>query len=154
MDGTVPFYYEPIKENGGVVVQVQPEYYGMLLFTQAGTGSMVSTTVSTSAQYFTAWAIKAADGSTSVVLNNRNASSGVSVTVDLGSAVSSASAIYLEGTPAGNLTAAAGAVTLAGAPVSVAGDWPRNAPYIQTVSGNTVSVYVPAASAALVRVLQ
>jgi hypothetical protein len=45
-------------------------------------------------------------------------------------------------------------VTLAGAQVSVAGDWPRNAPYIQTVSGNTVSVYVPAASAALVRVLQ
>jgi hypothetical protein len=153
MDGTVPFYYEPIKENGGVVVQVQPEYYGMLLFAQAGTGSMVSTTVSTSAQYFTAWAIKAADGSTSVVLNNRNASSGISATVDLGSAVSSANAIYLEGKPAGNLTAAAGNVTLAGAQVSVAGDWPRNASYIQTVSGNTASVYVPAASAALVRVL-
>jgi hypothetical protein len=154
MDGTVPFYYEPIKENGGAVVAVQPEYYGMLLFTQAGTGSMVSATVSTSAQYFTAWAIKAADGSTSVVLNNRNASSGVSATVDLGSAVSSASAIYLEGTPAGNLTAAAGSVTLAGAQVSVAGDWPRNAPYTQTVSGNIVSVYVPPASAALVRVTQ
>jgi hypothetical protein len=153
MDGTVPFYYEPIKENGGVVVQVQPEYYGMLLFTQAGVGSMVSAAVTTSAQNFTAWAIKA-DGFTSVVLNNRNASSGVSVTVDLGSSVSSASAIYLQGMPAGSLTAAAGSVTLAGAQVSVAGDWPRNAPYIQTVSGNTVSVYVPAASAALVRVLQ
>jgi hypothetical protein len=153
MDGTVPFYYEPIKENGGVVVQVQPEYYGMLLFTQAGVGSMVSATVSTSAQYFTAWAVKT-NGSTSVVLNNRNASSGVSATVDLGSAVSSASAIFLESTPTGNLTAAAGNVTLAGAQVSVAGDWPRNAPYTQTVSGNTVSVYVPAASAALVRVLQ
>ena len=151
MDGTVPFYYEPIKENGGVVVQVQPEYYGMLLFTQAGVGSMVSATVTTSAQYFTAWAVKA-NGSVSVVLNNRNASSGVSATVDLGSAVNSASAIYLES--GGNLTAAAGSVTLAGAQVSVAGDWPRNAPYLQTVSGNTVSVYVPAASAALVRVLQ
>ena len=151
MDGTVPFYYEPIKENGGVVVQVQPEYYGMLLFTQAGTGSMVSATVTTSAQFFTAWAVKA-NGSISVVLNNRNASSGVSATVDLGSAVNSASAIYLES--GGNLTAAAGSVTLAGAQVSVAGDWPRNAPYTQTVSGNTVSVYVPAASAALVRVLQ
>jgi hypothetical protein len=151
MDGTIPFYYEPIKENGGVVVAVQPEYYGMLLFTQAGTGPMVSATVTTSAQYFTGWAVKA-DGATSVVLNNRNASSGVSATVDLGSAVSSASAIYLES--GGNLTAAAGNVTLAGAQVSVAGDWPRNAPYVQTVSGNTVSVYVPAASAALVRVVQ
>jgi hypothetical protein len=153
MDGKVPFYYEPLKENGGVVVAVQPEYYGMLLFAQAGQGSMVSTTVTTSAQYFTAWAIKT-DGFTSVVLNNRNDASGVNATVDLGAAVSGASAIYLQGTPAGSLTAAAGNVTLAGAQVTVAGDWPRNAPYIQTVSGNTVSVYVPAASAALVRVLQ
>jgi hypothetical protein len=153
MDGAVPFYYEPLKENGGVVVAVQPEYYGMLLFTQAGQGPMVSTTVSTSAQYFTAWAIKA-NGFTSVVLNNRNASSGVNATVNLGAAVSSASVIYLEGTPAGNLTAAPGNVTLAGAQVSVAGDWPRNPPYVQTVSGNSVSVYVPPASAALVRVLQ
>ena len=152
MDGTVPFYYEPIKENGGVVVQVQPEYYGMLLFTQAGTGTMVSTTVTTSAQDFTAWAIKA-NGFTSVVLNNRNASSSVNATVNLGAAVSSASAIYLQGTPAGNLTAAAGNVTLAGAQVTPAGVWNRNPPYIQTTSGNTVSVYVPPASAALVRVL-
>jgi hypothetical protein len=153
MDGTVPFYYEPIEEDKGVVVQVQPEYYGMLLFTQAGTGSMVSTAVTTNAQDFTAWAIKA-DGFSSVVLNNRNALSGVNATVDLGSAVSSASAIYLLGTPAGSLTAPAGNVTLAGAQVTAAGVWNRNPPYIQATSGNTVSVYVPAASAALVRVLQ
>jgi hypothetical protein len=80
--------------------------------------------------------------------------SGVNATVDLGSAVSSASAIYLQGTPAGNLTAAAGSVTIAGAQVTVAGAWARNPPYIQTTSGNNVSVYVPPASAALVRVLQ
>jgi hypothetical protein len=153
MDGTVPFYYEPMKEDQGMVVQVQPEYYGLLLFAEAGVGPMVSTTVTTSAQNFTGGAIKA-NGFTSVVLNNRDNSGAVTATVDLGSAVSSASAIYLEATPAGSLTAAAGNVTLAGAAVSVAGDWPRNEPYIQTVSGNSVSVYVPAASAALVRVLQ
>lgn len=153
MDGTVPFYYEPLKEDKGVVVQVQPEYYGLLLFTEAGAGSLVATTVTTAAQYFTGWAIKA-NGFTSVVLNNRNATSGVNATVDLGAAVSSASAIYLEATPAGSLTAPAGSVTLARAQVSPAGDWPRNAPFIQTVSGNSVSVYVPAASAVLVRVMQ
>ena len=152
MDGVVPHYYDAIKENGGVVVQVRPLYYGMLLFTQAGTGSLLSTTP-TGAPDFTAWAIKA-NGFTSVVLNNRNASSAVNATVNLGAAVSSASAIYLQGTSTGGLTTGAGDVTLAGAQVSVAGDWPRNAPYIQTVSGNNVSVYVPAASAALVRVLQ
>jgi len=151
MDGTVPFYYEAIKETNGVVVQVQPEYYGMLLFTQAGTGPMVSTTVTTTAQYFTAYAIKA-NGFTGVVLNNKNATSGVTATVNLGSAVGSASAIYLQGTPAGSLTAAAGSVTLAGAMVTAAGAWNRNPPYIQTTSGNSVSVYVPPASAAVVRV--
>ena len=156
MDGTRPFYYEPIMESNGAVVQAQPEYYGMLLMSQAGTGSAVSTTVSTSNPNFTAYAIKAS-GFTSVVLNNKNASTGVNATVDLGSAVSSASAIYLQGTPANSLSVGVTAttfVTLAGAQVSNSGVWNRHPPFIQTTSGNTVSVYVPPASAALVRVLQ
>ena len=153
MDGTKPFYYEPIMESNGGVVQVQPEYYGMLLMTRAGTGSAVSTTVSTSNPNFTAYAIKAS-GFTSVVLNNKNASTGVNATVNLGSPVGSASAIYLQGTPANSLSAGATAVKLADAQVSASGVWNRNPPYIQTSSGNTVSVYVPPASAALVRALQ
>jgi hypothetical protein len=153
MDGSRPFYYEPIMETGGVVVQVQPLYYGMLLFYLAGQGPMLSTAVTTTDLYFTAYAIEA-DGFTSVVLDNKDATNGISVTVDLGAAVTSASAIYLQGTPAGSLTAAAGDVTLAGATVTPAGVWNRIPPYIQTVSGDTVSVYVPAASAALVQVLE
>jgi hypothetical protein len=153
MDGTVPFYYEPIMENKGVVVQVQPTYYSMLLLNLAGLGPMVSTTVATTNPYFTAYAIKA-NGFTSVVLDNKDATSGVNATVNVGAPSSSASAIYLQGTPAGSLTAAASAVTLAGAQVTAAGVWNRNAPYIQATSGNSVSVYVPPASAALVRVLQ
>jgi hypothetical protein len=89
-----------------------------------------------------------------VILDNKNASSGVNATVDVGSAASSASAIYLQGTPVGSLSAPATAVTLAGASVTAAGVWNRNPPFIQTTSGSTVSVYVPAASAALVRILQ
>jgi hypothetical protein len=152
MDGTRPFYYEPVMENKGAVVQVQPVYYGMLLFSLAGEGPMVSTSATTSATDFSAYAIKAS-GFTSVVLDNKNATTGVNATVNLGSAVSSASAIYLQGTPGGSLTASASDVTLAGAQVSPAGVWNRNPPYIQTTSGNTASVYVPPASAVLVRVL-
>ena len=153
MDGSRNFYYEPIMETNGVVVGVQPDYYGMLLFTLAGAGPVLSTNVTSSNPNFTAYTIKA-NGFVSVVLDNKNATSGVNATVDLGAAVSSASAIYLEGTPAGDLTAAATALTLAGAPVSTAGVWNRNPPYTQTTSGNTVSVYVPPASAALVHVLE
>ncbi|HVZ86997.1 MAG TPA: hypothetical protein VHG72_08505 [Polyangia bacterium] len=155
MDGTKPFYYEPIMESNGVVVQAQPLYYGMLLMSMAGTGSVVSTTVSTSNPNFTAYAIKAT-GFTSVVLNNKSASNGVNATVNLGSAVGSASAIYLQGTPAGSLSVgvtATTSVTLAGAQVSASGVWNRNPPYFQATTATTVSVYVPPASAALVRVL-
>ena len=153
MDGTRPFYYEPIMENKGAVVQVQPVYYGMLLFYLAGQGSVLTTTATTTNPDFTAYTIKA-DGFTSLVLDNKSATTAVSATVNLGAPVTSASAIYLQGTPAGSLTAAATAVTLAGAAVSPTGVWNRNPPYTQTATGTTVSVYIPAASAALVRVLQ
>ncbi|HVZ87871.1 MAG TPA: hypothetical protein VHG72_12930 [Polyangia bacterium] len=153
MDGSRPFYYEPIMENGGVVVQVQPIYYSMLMLNLAGQGAVVSTNVSTSNPNFTAYALKA-DGFISVILDNKNATSAVSATVNLGATVSAASAIYLQGTPAGSLSAAASAVTLAGASVTASGTWNRAPPYIQSTSGKAVSVYVPAASAALVHVLQ
>jgi hypothetical protein len=153
MDGSKPFYYEPIMENNGAVVQVQPIYYSMLIMNLVGLGPMVSTTVNTTNPNFTAYAVKA-NGFTSVVLDNKSATTGVNATVNLGAAVGSASAIYLQGTPAGSLSPMGASVTLAGAGVSPAGVWNRNPPYAQTTSGNTVSVYIPAASAALVRVLQ
>jgi hypothetical protein len=153
MDGSNQFYYEPIEELDGVVIQVHPVYYGMLMFGLGGTGPMVSTTTTTTNPYFTAYTIKA-NGFVSVFLDNKNATSGVNATVDLGSAVTSASAIYLQGTPAGDLTATAADTTLAGATISPAAVWNRNPPFAQTTSGNTVSVYIPAASAALVRVFQ
>jgi hypothetical protein len=72
--------------------------------------------------------------------------------VNVGTAVTSASAIYLQGMPAGTLTAPSPSVTLAGASVTPQGAWARNPPFIQSTSGNTVSVFIPPASAALVRV--
>jgi hypothetical protein len=151
MDGTRPFYYEPIMESNGVVQAVQPVYHGMLLFYLAGQGHVLQTAVSTTNANFTAYALDyQADGSTSVVLNNKNATTGVQVTVNVGTAVTSASAIYLQGS--GSLTAEASTVTLAGARVSAQGTWARTAPFTQTTAGNTVSIFVPPASAALVRV--
>ena len=153
MDGTRPFYYEPIMENDGVVQAVMPVYYGMLLFYLAGQGKVLGTTVNSSNPNLTAYAVDyQSDGSTSVVLNNKNATTGVQVTVNVGSAATSASAIYLQGMSGGSLTAAATSVTLAGAQVTPQGTWARNPPYIQSTSGNTVSVFVPPASAVLVRV--
>jgi len=153
MDGTRPFYYQPIVELDGAVQAVMPVYDAMLLFYLAGQGHLLETTVNSSNPNLTAYALDyKADGSTSVVLDNKNATTGVQVTVDVGTSATSASAIYLEGTPGGSLTAPASTVTLAGAQVNAKGTWARNPPYIQSTSGNTISVFVPPASAALVRV--
>jgi hypothetical protein len=89
----------------------------------------------------------------SVVLDNKSATTGVNAAVSLGAVVSSASAIYLEGMPAGSLTVSTPGVTLAGAQVAATGAWNPMPPYSQTTSGDTVNVYVPPASAALVHVL-
>lgn len=151
-DGTRPFYYAAVAESGGMVTGVQPLFYGLLLFTTAGTGPVLSTTVTSSNPNFTAYAVKG-NGYKSVALVNRNATMGVTATINLGAPVSSASAIYLQGTPAGSLSAGAGSVTLAGSTVTTDGVWNRGAPYTQSTSGNTATVYVPPVTAALVRVV-
>jgi len=151
-DGTKPFYYAAVAESGGQVTGVQPLFYGLLLFANAGTGSVLSTTVTSSNTNFTAYAVKGS-GYKSVVLVNRNATMGVTATVNVGAPVTSASAIYLQGTPAGSLSAGPGQVTLAGSTVTTDGVWNRGAPYIQATSGNTATVFVPPVTAALVRVV-
>jgi hypothetical protein len=155
MDGTRPFTYQPIVETLGMVTEVRPVYLGMLMFYLAGQGRLLAASVApaTPTPNFTAYAVDyTADGSTTVVLNNKSATTGVQVTVNVGTEVASASAIYLQGSPAGVITAPAASVTLAGAGVTPQGTWARTAPFIQATSGNTVTVFVPAASAALVRV--
>jgi hypothetical protein len=151
MDGNTPFYYSPIEENDGVVTNVNPLFYGMVLFSLAGSGKSLATTAQAGDVPFTAYAIELADGSTSVVLDNKDATSGVRAVVDVGTPVTAASAIYLQGPTPASLTAKTG-ITLAGAGISAAGVWTRNPPFALSSSGNTVSVLVPPASATLVRV--
>jgi len=147
-DGANPFYYSPIEEAAGVVTGAQPLFYGMLLFTLAGTGDLLGTTASAGALNFTAYTVAPADGSRNVVLVNKDATSDVHAAVDLGAAVASASAFYLQ---AASLSALTG-VVFAGSGVSPAGVWTPGAPYALSVSGSVVTVDVPAASAAIVHV--
>jgi len=86
MDGTVPFYYEPIQ---GV------EWASWCRYSRNTTACSSSPSRHRPDGFhdrhhqrpvFTAWAIKA-NGFTSVVLDNKDAANGVSATVDLGAAV-------------------------------------------------------------------
>ncbi len=145
---TLPFFYAPIQEANGAVTAAAPLFYGMLFFTLAGNGNVLGTTVSGGAN-LTAYAIAQADGSTNVILDNKDAASAVTATVDVGGAVAAAGAVYLQG-PTPVSLAATGGVTVAGSGISATGIWTPKPPYALTVSGNTVKVVVPPASAALV----
>jgi hypothetical protein len=142
------FAYTPIDEADSKVTAAEPVFYGMLLVSLAGTGDMLATTAKAGALNFSAYAIAQSDGSTNVVIVNKDATTGVTAAVDVGVPVGQASAIYLQG-PA--LTATTG-WTLAGNGVSPAGAWNPNPPFALPSSGNVVTVIVPAASAALVHV--
>jgi hypothetical protein len=138
--------YTPIADANGNVVGARPIFYGMLLFAKAGEGSMLGTTGAPTSISFSAYAVGAAGSTTNVVLSNKDRTTTVHATVDVGAAVTSASAIRLQG-PA--LEATTG-VTLGGVAIGADGGFAPNAPEALTTSGTTFTVDVPPASAVLV----
>lgn len=141
-----PFRYSPIDEVDAQVTAAAPLYYGMLLVSRAGTGTMYQTTAQAGSLAFSGYSIGQADGSTSVVLVNKDATNGVNASVDVGTAVTAADATYLL---APSLTSTTG-VTLSGAGVTPAGAWNPLPPYALSKNGNVVTVVVPPASAVIV----
>jgi hypothetical protein len=147
-DGSGAFVYTPINETNGVVTGAQPIFYGMLLVTSAGTGNVLATTAQAANVNFTAYAVSPSDGSTNIVLDNKDTTNAVRATINAGRTAASASAVFLEGA---SLLATSG-VTFAGAPISATGTWEPMPAWTLPVSGDTVSIVIPPASAALVHV--
>ncbi len=148
--GDGPGYTPIADDSNGSVVEARPEYYGALLFSLAGTGPVYKTTVSvTNNINVTAYAVGGSDGSTNVIIVSKDESNGIHATIDVGATATTAGITYLQG-PA-QLSGTTG-LTTAGAPVDATGSWNREGPIPVTVSGTTVTVDVPAASAALVQV--
>jgi hypothetical protein len=140
--------YTPIADSSGSVVGARPEFYGVLLFALAGQGPLYKTTVTISGGLnVAAYAVGAPDGSTNVIVVSKDASQGVHATVDVGAAVTTAGVTYLQGP---SLDATDG-VTLAATAIDPSGSFaPTNGPVPLKTSGTTVTVDVPAASAALI----
>jgi hypothetical protein len=145
-DGPSGFVYTPIDELDSAVLGAKPIFYGLLLVTRAGSGSLLSTAVNAGKVNFTAYAVEQTDGSTNLVLVNKDANSAVAATVDIGNAVSSASGQRLRGPSLG----ATSGVTLAGAAISPTGQWSPQPPETLPASGHVVTVTLPPASAVLV----
>ena len=144
---TKPFRYSPIVEVNSRVTGAAPLFYGLLMVTQAGTGDVLQTRTTGGTANFTAYTIAPLDGSTSVLLVNKDATNGVNASVDIGEAPVAARALFLR---APSLTALSG-VTLGEVGITAGGAWTPRAAYSLPIDGNVVTVVVPPASAVLVR---
>ena len=140
--------YTPIADSDGVVVEARPEYYGVKLFTLAGTGTLLGTTLSASGLNVTAYAVKAASGGLSLIIVNKDSTQNLSLTVDCGQTVSLATLLEMTGP---SLDATSG-VTIQGATIGQDGTFTPQTAYTLTATGNTVSCYVAALSAVLIAV--
>lgn len=140
--------YTPIADTGQEVVGVRPDYYGMLLFTLAGGGPLLATTTNAGGLNFTAYAVAAPDGSTRLVLVNKDPTETAHVAVSLGAAGSSATELLLTGAELGETSG----YTLGGQTVAADGTFLPNARLNVPVSGDSLDVDVPPASAALLQV--
>jgi hypothetical protein len=147
--------YTPIADSSGVVVGARPEYFGVLLFTLAGTGTLYQTTLSAGGLNVTAYAVKTASGGFNVVIVNKDLTQNLQVAMRLPQSVTMATLLEMAQLTAGasgpDLSATAG-VTLQGASVQTNGAFSPAAAYTLSASGTQVSCYVPALSAVLIQV--
>jgi hypothetical protein len=140
--------YTPIADSDGVVVEARPEYYGMKLFTLAGAGTLLGTTVSASSLNVTAYAVKSAAGGLNLIIVNKDSSQNLNLTVACGQAVTAATLLEMTG-PALNATTG---VMIQGAAIGQDGSFTPQSAYTLTASGTNVTCYVPALSAVLIAV--
>lgn len=113
-------WYTPIAGTPKAGFLARPEYYGMLLFAQAGPGRLVSAKLSgaENAPLLTAYALRGEDGHLRVALFNKNLDKDVTVSIS-GSNGLNASAMRLEAPQADDATD----VTFGGSIVGVDGRW-------------------------------
>jgi hypothetical protein len=145
--------YTPIADSGGAVVGARPEYYGIVMFTLAGSGTLYQTTVSAASLNVTAYAVKTPAGGLNIMVVNKDATQNLQLTIALPQFVTTATLLGMtqltSGATAPSLTATAG-VTIQAAPVNIDGTFSPAAAYTLTAKGTQVGCYVPALSAALI----
>ena len=147
--------YTPIADSGGAVVAARPEYYGILLFTLAGQGTLYTTQLSAAGLNATAYAVKTSSG-LNLVIVNKDLTQNLSLTAQLPQGANSASLIQMTQLSSGatdpNLSATNG-VTIQGAIVMNDGTFSPSVAYTLTVSGTQLACYVPALSAVMIHLV-
>jgi hypothetical protein len=139
--------YQPIADNGGQVSAVRPLYYGMLLFSMAGTGNLLQATLSVGSQSATAYVVQVSSTLINVVIINKDPG-GIVLTVSLplsaGQYITAVNQSQLTAPSLGSTTG----VTIQGASIGVTGGGPGN-PLSIPFSATQFSCGIPSYSASL-----
>ena len=133
--------YTPIADNGYNVVEARPEYYGMKIFSLAAHGNALPAAISPAPGInFAAYGIRYTNSALGAVLNNKDATNGVQVTINLGTNVAAVQPLVLVG-PALNSTSS---YTLGGAPINPDGSWAGGfQPAVFSTNGQLTVTVVP-----------
>lgn len=141
--------YTPIANCGSSVLEARPEYYGLLLFSLAGQGTLLRTILSDKDFKATVYTVLAASGVMSIVIVNKEVFQSLKITIDCGKTINGADLIELRSTA---LTATTGQ-TLQDATVDNDGSITLGTHYTPAnISSSWVTCFVPAISAVLLRV--
>jgi hypothetical protein len=149
--------YTPIANSSttGDVIEARPEFYGMLLFTLAGAGSLLSTQISAGSLNATAYTVKSATGALNLIILNKDSTQNLQASIALPRSTTSATLLEMTqltaGATAPNLSATEG-VTIQSATVNPDGTFSPSAAYILNPTNNQLSCYVPALSAVLLQI--
>jgi hypothetical protein len=138
------------------VVEARPEYYGILLFTIAGQGTLYTTSLSgIGSLNITAYAVKTTSGGLNVIVVNKDSAQNLQLTVLLPQSACSATLLemtqFTSGASGPNLSATSG-VTIQGASVGANGSFSPGAAYTLSASGTELSCYVLYLSAVLIQI--
>jgi hypothetical protein len=138
------------------VVGARPEFYGILLFTLAGQGTLFTTQLDAGSLNATAYAVKTSPGGLNLIIVNKDLTQNLQLTAQLPSSAKSATLLAMtqltSGATAPDLSATSG-VTIQGASVNPDGTFSPAAAYILEPSGAQFTCYVPALSAVLIQIL-
>jgi len=148
MQGGDSSAYTPIANSGSTILKVRPEYYGLLLFSLAGQGTLMPITLSASGFRATIYAVLTTSGTLNIIVNNKEVYQSLNITFDCGVTIKGADLFELRGT---SLDATIDQ-TLQGGIVATNGSINLDTPYAPaSVSGSQVNFYVPAISAVLLQ---
>lgn len=140
--------YTPIADDSGAVIEARPEYYGLLLFALAGTGTLLETQLSAGSVDVTAYAVRTPSGGLNIIVVNKDTLHNLSLTIQANQPVKAASMQTMTGP---SLAAVSG-VTIQGATMNQDGSFAPASPGTLTAAGSRTTCFLPALSAALISI--